>query len=204
MNSFGRAAENWLARDYTGKPLSALEERWVGTLQEMLEKVKPPQVDSAETIRTHEGQECLICVLPHRSLGGLSIITTLRGGVIQVSWAQVATLSYHDDFDLARHVAEIELGDPVEQSLKEAARVVETQLRRPVVLQVWRGAGKCFLREGDRLQRVAVVGSGLRRVVSPFIHSQEEHEIRFTDAASPPIIHPSKAAAWVRRGRANA
>lgn len=203
----------WLLRDYTARSLAPLESLWVTKLRASLQELRPDQIDPDETAVTAEGEGCLICLLPHRSLGGLSIVVTLveqklwfrrAPTKLFVSWAQIGDLTYHDDLDLAVGTTVVALAEPLESSLEEALAAVREELGRPVVVRVWGGAGECFLRLDGRLQRVASLGSCVQRALGRLRGRPADFEIRFTDAVAPPITQPSNALAWFPYAASNA
>ena len=76
----------WFSADFTGRELSASERDFIKALSVMLDRGRPPQVAPANTSLTAEGQGCLIAIIPHSLLAGVSINSGLAGfrGVLRV------------------------------------------------------------------------------------------------------------------------
>jgi len=73
----------WFARDHTGRYLLRHEQQFVAELAKLLEELALPQVDESETALTAEGSDCLIVLIPHRALGGISIVVWLLRTVLK-------------------------------------------------------------------------------------------------------------------------
>lgn len=200
--------DRWLRRDYTGYTRTPLEAAWLGELRRVLKEVQPPQVAPAETALTSEGPGLLIALIPHRSLGGLTIVVTLRDAPIVrpgergvlIGWAQVGDLAYHDELDDAVSVAEIALSDPPDASFEEASEALRRELSRPLVLRIWSsGPAECYLWDGGPV--VARLGSWPRWPRRKPALGRDEYadaEVSFTDPHPPPIVEASGAMQWFR------
>lgn len=189
---------HWFHRNYVGRSLSDREQRFVTALSRMLDEVRPAQLDRNESSMTSEGQD-LITLLPHRALGGVSIVASFVGRSALVQWAQVHDLRrWHDDLDAG--VTAVSLRSwwrPIDAEAVVAA--VRGQLNAPIRLS----------RIDDRRAVVSVrdhrgvlraVGTLLMEssTASSLTHgaSVVEAEIRMTDVAPPQFGQPSNALNW--------
>lgn len=192
----------WFAHDHTGRELTPQEQQFVDALSQSLQDEHLTQVDPAETAITAEGQACLICLIPHRWLGGLSLVVWLyQEGHAAICWADVGGLAVsHDSLDLGYWVARYQ-ADALVDSCASLIDGVRKELRRPLVIEVERDdAGATVLLRDDwsRLKCIAKLGkhpsvflSFIRRKSSP-----RESEIRLTDSVDPPFKEPSNALEW--------
>jgi hypothetical protein len=194
----------WFSADFTLRELSVDERDLVRALAAMLDRVRPSQVAPANTNLTAEGPDCLIAIIPHSLLAGLSIVVWEDLKALSVSWAQIGDLSWHDDLDLGHWVERFRKRDSVETWHREAVRCVEEQLHRPIDLEVSRSAGTAepyaefFLSAKEKRIRIGAAGRRMLlpyRILAPDSHS-ERHAVRFTDGDSPPIAHPVDIASW--------
>lgn len=166
----------------------------------MLDRVSPPQLDPDETTLTAEGHDCLIVLLPHRGLGGVSIVVWLESDKAAVTWAQVGRLgSTHDDLDLGVWIARFVV-NPASPNFEPIVECAREQLARPIVLKVYGSSAKLLVRDSqDRLRRVGTIGPrflGLRRLLHRV--PDQEAEVRFVDSSPPPITAPSGVDEWFR------
>jgi hypothetical protein len=100
----------WFERNPIGRPLFPHERQFVAELKQLLSEIAAPQVDESETALTGEGTHCLIVLIPHRALGGISIVVWLFKDRAEVTWAQVADLDCcHDSLDLGISVSHFRL-----------------------------------------------------------------------------------------------
>jgi hypothetical protein len=195
----------WFTADFTGRALSVPEQAFVKALTEMLDRVRPAQVLPADTNLTAEGVECLIAIIPHAFLAGVSIIIWLEPDEIIVMWAQVHGLKYHDDIDDADWVHRFFKKEPLEAWHAEAVHCVEEQLSRPIQVVATYGRGdaepmkvKFFLsKEGQASERI---GSKIRvplwsRVLS-WPRRTDRYTVRFTDRDRPRGACPVNVADW--------
>jgi hypothetical protein len=202
----------WFSADFSGRELSAPERDFIKALSAMLDRVRPPQVAPANTNLTAEGHGCLIAIIPHSLLAGVSIVVWQDLEGFSVCWAQIGDLSYHDDLDLGHCVGRFVKKVPVEVWHGETVRCVEEQLHRPIELRVSRTCGtsqpyvEFFLTDGEgkRLR----LGADGKRTSLPLrflaVDSDEEHHVvRFTDSDTPPHVHPVDIAAWYGSQREN-
>src|SRR5688500_13999839 len=67
----------WFQRDHTGRDLRPQERQFVAALGRELAEGAPPQIDESETALTAEGSTCLIALIPHRALAGISVVVWL-------------------------------------------------------------------------------------------------------------------------------
>src|SRR5262245_13706991 len=102
----------WFERDHTERALTAAEQLFISVLVELLSSLGLPQVDKNETAITAEGANCLIVLIPHRRLGGVSLVVWLSADGAEVTWAQVGELGCcHDSLDLGVSVASFQLDE---------------------------------------------------------------------------------------------
>ena len=92
----------------SNEPLSAILTQLVGRA---LEQEQPENVDPAGTTLTGEGPEVEIVIVPHRDLGGISLVAWTDQYDARLLWANVGDLSTHDDLDLGVVVARIRYED---------------------------------------------------------------------------------------------
>jgi len=64
----------------------------VTALSALLAAVDAPQIAAGETALTAEASTCLIALIPHRALGGISIVVWLFEDRAEVTWADVEGL----------------------------------------------------------------------------------------------------------------
>lgn len=101
-------------------------------VREVIRRVRPANVDEAAITRTGEGPDVSIILVPHRALGGLAVGLWADAKGVQLFWAKVGDLSYHDDIDLGITIGELPWADDWEKQLVVA---LETELRRPINLR---------------------------------------------------------------------
>jgi hypothetical protein len=202
------AFDHWWTRNHVGRELSGSERELLRALSSMLDGLAPPQVDPALCAITARGASALIVLIPHRHLGGLTLVATMAERFVAVSWTSISDLDAHDDLDLTREVylyTRDEEGS--DGAMRRAAvRGVREQLGRPIVLRLRstrRGvplSASCWLRnaEGElrRIARLPPRASLFDRLRQIGVRS--EIEIRFTDRQPPPYAVPSFAGAWFR------
>ncbi|HXN57774.1 MAG TPA: hypothetical protein VN912_04210, partial [Candidatus Angelobacter sp.] len=66
----------------------------------MLDERSPQMIDPTDTFITGEGVEVCILVIPHHWLGGVSLVVRSFQLGVDLLWAAVTDLSYHDQIDL--------------------------------------------------------------------------------------------------------
>jgi hypothetical protein len=163
----------------------------------MLDEIRPAQLDPNESAITSEGRD-LIALLPHRALGGISIVASFVGRSAVVGWAQVCDLSvWHDDLDSGvvavslnsfwRPIDPERVVDAVRGQLDAAIRVSRIDDRR-LTLAV-RDRRGVFRAVGELLIEASIGILADRTVVA-------ESEIRMTDVSPPPFGQPSNALNW--------
>lgn len=89
-------------------------------------------VDRAAVTVTGEGPEVEIVIVPHRDLGGVSLVVWNDSRATELRWAQIGSLEYHDDIDLGIAVARVEHQGEWKPGLREELR---RELRRPISLR---------------------------------------------------------------------
>jgi hypothetical protein len=200
------AIARWWTRNYLRRDLRPFEARVLRDLALMLDDLSPAQVDPALCAVAADATSSLIVVMPHRSLGGLTLVLTVTDRFVSLSWTALSDLARHDDLDLSREVY-LYTGDGTEESVRhEAVLGLRDQLRRPIVLRVRTSSRQvplsaaCYLRGPDgRLRRLARLPPRVpwpQRLLRR--RRTSEHEIHFTDRQPPPYTVPSRAGAWFR------
>jgi hypothetical protein len=194
----------WFARDYTGRRLTESERAFLAALVDLLSEVRPAQIDESEIALTAERDACLIVLMPHRALGGISIVVWLWASEAAVSVAQVGGLDIsHDSLDLGVWIARTEF-DPSRPNFAPLLACIRDQLFAPLTVRsneanqatVW------VRDERQALRRVGDLGTSvgwLQRIVHrrPF----SEIQIRFVDSDPPPVVEPSNVEKWFTTSR---
>jgi len=189
--------ERWFEQIHVGRSLSERERQFVGMLTDMLEEVRPAQIEPAETSLAAEGKD-LITLLPHRVLGGVSIVVNFVGPSTYIQWAQIWNLSrYHDDLDQCVLAAEfLAVWRPSPPEAVVAA--VRGQLEAPIYLQ---RVDSTLVSVSVRDKRAVIrpcgqLPLGNDPVVSPPLSEFTHAEVRMTDRTPPPVTVPSNARRW--------
>lgn len=189
----------WFERDHTGRVLSAAERAFLDVLVKLLSALQLPQVDENETAITAEGANCLIVLIPHRKLGGVSLVVWLSPDSAEVTWAQVAELDCcNDSLDLGVSVAHFSLSlersdfGPVIDSIRE-------QCRAPLTVKVY-SPNQATVLVCDRKGVLRKVGK-LGPPVGWFKRIRRGNPIResvicLADPAPPPVTEPSHVDEW--------
>jgi hypothetical protein len=203
----------WFQRDHTGRDLLGNEREFVSALALQLAELRPPQVDESETALTAEGTACLIVLIPHRALGGISIVVWLFAKHAEVTWAQVGGLDCcHDSLDLGISVAGFRL-DPKKPDFAPVLQSIREQFDQPLTLRCFGSEHATVLVRDHRgkLQKVGEIGRGevgrgevgqqagwfgLSRRVPP----TQETTIRLSDSQPPPVTSPSGVDEWFGSG----
>jgi hypothetical protein len=189
----------WFQRDHTGRILRGFERDFVAALGSHLTQLAAPQIDEDETALTAEASTCLIVLIPHRALGGISIVVLLFEDRAEVTWAQVGGLDCcHDALDLGISVARFRL-DRANPDFGPVLECIQTQVNAPLTLRCF-GTDRAtvLVRDhADKLQKVGDVGnrarwSDLLRRAAP----THEVVIRLTDQEPPPVTSPSGVDEW--------
>lgn len=198
------AADRWWTRRHGARDVTDREQRWLADLALMLDDLRPPQVDPA--LCAVVAAASLIVLVPHRSLGGLTLVATVTSRFIAISWASISDFEAHDDLDLAREVY-LFTPDEDDEALRHRAVIgVRDQLCRPVILRMRATrlgvplSASCYLGgAGGQLRRIATLPprAARWRCWWPFA-VRVDREIRFTDRTPPPYAVPSFAGAWFR------
>jgi len=167
-------------------------------LSELLSEVRPAQIDETETALTAE-RDVLIVLLPHRTLGGISIVVWLtdkHGGVVL---AQVGGLGLnHDSLDLGVGVAVMEL-DRSRPNFAPLLARVRQQLFNPLTVRLYgENQATVWVRDGrDVLRRVGAIGEPPGWFERTFRRPPpDEVEIRFVDSELPPVTEASGVNEW--------
>lgn len=202
------AIARWWTRNRVGRALTDVEWRFLGDAALMLDDLAPRQVDPALCAVTSGGSSTLIALIPHRSLGGLTLAVTVTDRFATVSWTSIHDLSSHDDLDLTREVYLFMRDGEGEGMWQAAAAGLREQLSRRFVLRVR------STRDGIPMSASChLVGAeGRRRPIArlpprmPLLKRfwrwgrTSDRELSFIDISPPPYAVPSGAAAWFRDG----
>ena len=125
----------------------------------VLEERRPGNVDPAGPIRTGEGPEVEIVIVPHRDLDGISLVAWTDQKGARLMWAHVGDLSTHDDLDLGVVVENIPFEGDWRGRVREA---LGTELGRPLLLRRRRGLlgthlVDCWIVTAGKNKRVGVL-----------------------------------------------
>ncbi len=189
----------WFQRDYTGRVLGRFERDFIAALGGHLADLAAPQIDEDETALTAEGKACLIVLIPHRALGGVSIVVWLFEDRAEVTWAQVAGLACcHGALDLGISVAQVRL-DPANPDFGPVLECIRKQINEPLTLRCFgNDRATVLVRDhADELRKVGEVGNRvgssdlLRRAVAT-----HETVIRLTDPEPPPVTSAPGVDQW--------
>lgn len=172
----------------------------------MLDDLKPRQVDPALCAVTSGGRSTLIVLIPHRSLGGLTLAVTVTERFATVSWASIHDLASHDDLDLTREVYLFNRDDDEESMWLAAVAGLREQLSRRFILRVRSTASgiplsaSCHFAGADgRLRRIGRLPARMPLVKRFWRWGRtSDRELSFVDVSPPPYTVPSGAAAWFR------
>jgi hypothetical protein len=102
----------------------------------VIEQRRPQNVDPGTMFETNEGPEVEIVIVPHRDLGGVSLVAWTDRRRARLLWANVGDLSTHDDLDLGVVVEEIAFEGDWHSRLRDA---IAAELDRPIRLRTRRG-----------------------------------------------------------------
>lgn len=120
-----------------------LDDRALALLGQVLDVEQPTNVDRSSVTVTGEGPEVGIILVPHQDLAGFSLVLLFDPGHMDLLWAGVTDLKYHDDIDLGRRATRLDGpnwgGDEaVKAALSaELRRTIHTTLRRTRILRRW-------------------------------------------------------------------
>jgi hypothetical protein len=194
----------WFERgdvDLAERRRSGRDARFIDGLIDTLDDVRPAQVLAEETALTGEGPGCLIAIIPHRCLGGISLVVWLLDDAALVSWAQVGALwCCHDSLDLGVPIERVRL-TPDDDFQRLFVRIRE-QLSVPLILRIYDdNRADVLARDATgRLKRIGELGQPptwrqrwRRRQLAPDV------TIRMTDVAPPPLTESPRVAGWFTR-----
>ena len=131
-----------------------------GIVRLVLDEVRPENVDSSSVTATGEGSNKVeIVIVPHRDLGGVSLVLWTDKNGTQLIWAGIGDLSNHDDIDLGELVKRIAHEGEWGLILRDA---IGEEFRRPIRLNYRRGfLGRpridCYITVSDQEKRLAVL-----------------------------------------------
>ena len=99
-------------------------------VRQVLDAERPANIDPASVTVTGEGPEVGIILLPHKDLGGYSLVVWFDTRQLSLLWAGVTDLERHDDLDLGRLAIRL---DGANRGSDEAVKAALTaELRRPI------------------------------------------------------------------------
>ena len=190
----------WFSRDHTGRGLFRHEQRFVGELGTLLAELAAPQVDENETALTAEGANCLIVLIPHRALGGISIVVWLFDDRAEVTWAHVAGLDCcHDSLDRGVSVAGFRF-DCHQPDLRPVLDCIRSQFSAPLTLRLFDTNQAAVLVRDDRGSLRDEGEFGATPGQLPWFRRRVlvgETTVRLTDATPP---EPSHVDRWFASG----
>jgi hypothetical protein len=206
VESNDAALARWWTRNHVGRSLSSAEWRFLADAARMLDDLQPRQVDPALCAVTAGGRSTLIALIPHRSLGGLTLAVTLTEQFATVSWTAIHDLASHDDLDLTREVYLFARQGNDDGMWGAAVAGLRDQLTRRFILRVRSTGGgiplsaSCHLAGPDgELRRIARLPARMPLVKRFWRWGRtSDRELSFVDATPPPYAVPSGAAAWFR------
>lgn len=105
-------------------------------LTRVLQELGPENLDPSAVTVTGEGAKVEIVIVPHRDLGGVSLVLWTDDRGTEILWAGISDLSTHDDIDLGIGVARVPNDGAWTDMLVEA---LASELRRPIYLKRHRG-----------------------------------------------------------------
>jgi hypothetical protein len=193
----------WFQRDHTGRVLRPNERKFIAALSGQLAELAAPQIEEEETALTAEASHCLIVLIPHRALGGVSIVVWLFDDRAEVTWAQVAALdSCHDSLDLGPSVAQFRL-NRANPDFSPVLDCIRKQIDAPLILRCF-GSDRATVLVRDHANKLREVGdigssvgwSELLRRSAP----TQEAVIRLSDPDPPPVTSPSGVDKWFDSG----
>ena len=195
----------WFRRDHTGRDLHPFERDFVAALGRQLAELSIPQIDEDETALTAEGAGCLIALIPHRVLAGVSIVVWLFEDGADVTWAQVSGLDCcHDSLDLGISMARYRL-DPAKPDFGPVLECIRKQIQEPLTLRCFDNERATILvhDRAGKLRKVGEMGSPVRWSWSGVWRRAtrtSETEIRLSDPEPPPVTSPSDVDRWFDSG----
>ncbi len=103
----------------------------IETVGRVLEELRPENVDNSAVTVTGEGHEVEMVIVPHRDLGGVSLVLWTDKNGTQLLWAGIGDLSTHDDIDVGAVVTRIPHEGAWVATLRDA---IAAELGRPIRL----------------------------------------------------------------------
>ncbi|MEO8481393.1 MAG: hypothetical protein ABI634_04235 [Acidobacteriota bacterium] len=200
------AITRWWTRNLVGRELTDVEWRFLGDTAVMLDDLAPRQVDPALCAVTHGGRSTLIALIPHRSLGGLTLAITVTERFATISWTSIHDLASHDDLDLTREVYLFGRDEDEDAMWRAAVAGLREQLSRRFILRIRSTrsgiplSASCHLAGGDgRLRRIARLPARMGWGKRFWRWSRTSNrELSFVDVSPPPYAVPSRASVWFR------
>lgn len=128
-------------------------------IKQTVHELRPEKVDLSAVTVTGEGDGVEIVLVPHRDLGGVSLVLWTDDRGTQLSWATVRNLSTHDEIDLGLLVSLIPHEGNWPAHLRDA---IAEEVGRPIRLRLRRGAIRggrvdCYVTVGGKERRLAVL-----------------------------------------------
>jgi hypothetical protein len=131
----------------------------LGIVRLAVDQLRPKNVDSSAVTVTGEGSHVGIVIVPHRDLGGVSLVLWTDSNGTQLIWAGIVDLSTHDDIDLGEVVKRIPHEGDWGMKLSHA---IATEFNRPIRLKYRSGfLGKpridCYITVARHTKRLRVL-----------------------------------------------
>jgi hypothetical protein len=190
----------WFTRDHTGRVLAGYERQFLAALVDLLDELGAPQIDESETALTGEGSHVLIVLIPHRALGGVSIVVWLDANGAQVTWAQVSCLETHDSLDLGILVGRFRFRSFRSKvvDFSPALDCIRSQITGPVTLRCFGDERASILIRDDKgkLREVGEISKRVQPDVIGPVAPVREAIIYLTDSEPPPVTAPSGVDEW--------
>jgi hypothetical protein len=115
-------------------------------------------VDRTGITVTGEGPEVEIVIVPHRDLGGVSLVAWTDERGVRLVWADVGDLSTHDGLDLGLVVERIPYEGDWQKHFRNA---FAAELERPIRLRVRGGLFgarvECWIEEAGKRRRIGTI-----------------------------------------------
>ena len=99
-------------------------------VRQVMDTEEPQNIDPPSVTVTGEGPEVGIILLPHRDLGGYSLVLWFDAQQLSFMWAGVTDLERHDDLDLGRLASRLHGAN--RDSDEEVKAALAAELRRPI------------------------------------------------------------------------
>ena len=140
-------------------------------------------VDLTGVTMTGEGPGVEIVIVPHRDLGGVSLVAWTDERGLRLVWADVGDLSTHDDLDLGLIVERIPYEGDWQRHFRDA---FAAELERPIRLRARGGLFgprvECWIEAAGKSRRIGTI-----RLPSDEIRSAPETTTSLAGGPRPPF-----------------